>query len=555
MKQVIFKSALFILAVFCGFSANAQWTGTPNNTTPTIIYNNNTAISKVGIGTTTPTQKLQVKGGNIILDDANTGFGNLFFSGVTYPTNQNGMRMSYYSSAGTAFKNGYIDVRTVGGTASDGLLFRVDNTVTGNTERMRICGNGNVGIGTGAPSAKLQVHTGAANDGILVSQAGTTSASLSLKATGTGTKTFSLRSTGPGNTEGAGHLLFWDATSNLERMRINSGGNVGIGTGSPIVSKLGIASSAQNDGIRVVQTGTTAASLALKGGGAGSKLWAIFSTGIGNAEGAGHLTFHDWGGGGERMRITSAGDVGIGATVNPGTYKLFINGSGFATGLWVSSDRRFKQNIAPVQNALGKVLALNGKTYEFKRESFPDRNFNAGTSYGYIAQELQQVIPEAVQENTDGYLAVNYDMVIPVLTEAIKDLKNEQDMEISELETRLADKDRQISALEARLAKLEAAFDRAEVAPAKAQNFLMSNQPNPFSRSTSVQVSIPETVHSAEIVVTDMAGKEIARYNVAERGQASVEVNLQNAPKGTYICNLIADGQNAGTLKLALSGN
>ncbi len=468
---IILISAFFVLTQH----TSAQWTGTPNATNPTNIFNNDPTISKVGIGTMNPSQKLQVAGGNILLDYANGGFGNLFFGGITYPVdpipaNSNGMRLSYYNSGGTGFKNGYIDVRTIGGTANDGLLFRIDNTTAAGTERMRICANGRVGIGNSAPATKLHLST--------------------------------------------------------------------VST---------------NDGIRVNQTGTTAASLSLQGGGTGAKLWALFSTGSGNAEGAGHLTFYDWTANAERMRINSAGDVGIGLTANPGVYRLFVGGNGyFSGGLFVGSDRRFKSDIKTLDGALATVTRLRGVQYQYRQKEFVDRNFPAGKTDGFIAQELREVLPELVQEGADGYLAVNYQGVIPVLTEAVKELKTEKDEEITELQTRLAEKDRQIAELEARMARLEAAMDRA-AAPVH-PNFLMNNQPNPFSGTTTINCSIPESVRSAELVVTDMAGREILRRRVPERGSAAIELSLQTAPNGTYLCTLLADGQEAGTLKLAVNG-
>lgn len=479
MKRLCFHLITLVLTCFAlAQTASAQWTGTPNATTPTIIYNNNTTASKVGIGTVTPRQRLDVAGGNIILDYANAGFGNLFFGGVTYPVdpipaNSNGMRLSYYNSPTTgAFRNGYIDVRTIGGTANDGLLFRIDNTTAAGTERMRICANGRVGIGSAAPTTKLNV-----------------------------------------------------------------------------------ASASSNDGIRINQTGTTAATLSLQGGGTGAKLWAVFSTGSGNAEGAGHMTFYDWTANAERMRINSAGDVGIGLTANPGVYRLFVGGNGyFSGGLFVGSDRRFKTDVQTLDGALATVSRLRGVQYAYRQAEFADRNFPAGKTDGFIAQELQEVLPELVQEGADGYLAVNYQGLIPVLTEAVKELKAEKDEEVAELESRLAEKDRQISALEARLARLEAAMDRSAAPASEPQNFLLGNQPNPFSGTTTVNCVIPETVRTAEIVVTDLSGREITRQTVSGRGQTSVEINLQNAPAGTYLCTVVADGKNAGSLKLAVSG-
>lgn len=424
----------------------------------------------IGIGTTAPSQRLQVSGGNVLLDYWGTSTGNLYFGGVT-SSSQNGMRMFFVNNPGGGVKNGYIDLRTTGGSASDGLVFRLDGT-TGTLEKMRICANGNVGIGIAAPTSKLHISTSASNDGIRVAQTGATAATLSLLATGVGAKNWSFHSTGSGNTQGAGHLLFWDWTANLERMRINS-----------------------------------------------------------------------------------AGDVGIGLTANPGTYRLFVGGSGYYSGgLFVGSDRRFKKDVRTLDGALATVTRLRGVQYEYRQGEFADRNFPAGKTDGFVAQELREVLPELVQEGSDGYLAVNYQGVIPVLTEAVKELKAEKDAEVIALEARLAEKDRQVSELEARLARLEAVLDRAATPAAEVPNFLIGNQPNPFSGTTTVNCAIPETVQTAVLVVTDLSGREISRQTLPGRGQTSVEINLHNAPAGTYLCTILADGKNAGTLKLAVNG-
>ena len=88
----------------------------------------------------------------------------------------------------------------------------------------------------------------------------------------------------------------------------------------------------------------------------------------------------------------------------------------------VSSDRKLKENIQVVPNALDKVEALNGVTFDWKRDGTP--------SAGVIAQEVQEVLPEAVKEVTpvkggDSHLSVNYHALTSILFEAIKELKAE----------------------------------------------------------------------------------------------------------------------------------
>lgn len=82
------------------------------------------------------------------------------------------------------------------------------------------------------------------------------------------------------------------------------------------------------------------------------------------------------------------------------------------------SDRSLKKNIQAIQNPLDIVAKLQGKTFEWK----DDKKNKQGMSYGFIAQEIQQTLPEVVSETLSGYLTVDYTKVIPILTEAIKEL-------------------------------------------------------------------------------------------------------------------------------------
>lgn len=94
-----------------------------------------------------------------------------------------------------------------------------------------------------------------------------------------------------------------------------------------------------------------------------------------------------------------------------------------------SSDARLKENITKIDNALLKVTQIRGVTFDWNDEYMsyqPDDDyFKRKHDVGVIAQEIEKVLPEAVATRDDGIKAVKYERIIPLLIEAIKDLKAE----------------------------------------------------------------------------------------------------------------------------------
>ena len=138
----------------------------------------------------------------------------------------------------------------------------------------------------------------------------------------------------------------------------------------------------------------------------GSTQAAVFDT-----DGDCHLNHN----GGERIRARSAG-----AKI---TGELEVTGDVLA----LTSDIRLKTNIEPINNALEKVSGLNGFTYNHN-EIAGELGLDTKQRYaGVSAQELQDVLPEAVKKSpaSDEYLTVQYEKVVPLLIEAIKELKSE----------------------------------------------------------------------------------------------------------------------------------
>jgi hypothetical protein len=155
----------------------------------------------------------------------------------------------------------------------------------------------------------------------------------------------------------------------------------------------------------------------------------------------------------ERMRITGSGNVGIG-TASP-AYMLDVAGSVHATSFPTSSDMRFKEDVTPIDNALDKILSLTGIYFKWnhlhrevlKRDNTKDRQV------GLIAQQVREVLPEVVSEwadqGSDEYLAVDYNRLVAVLIQAVKEQQEEFRNENEKLRERIAILERTVKQLAA----------------------------------------------------------------------------------------------------------
>jgi hypothetical protein len=101
------------------------------------------------------------------------------------------------------------------------------------------------------------------------------------------------------------------------------------------------------------------------------------------------------------------------------------SGDVFAGGdvvAYASSDRRLKDNIQPIQNPLQKINQIGGYSFEWNADK---QDIYRGKDYGVIAQEIEEILPELVENRENGYKAVKYDKLISLLIEGIKDLSKQ----------------------------------------------------------------------------------------------------------------------------------
>jgi hypothetical protein len=141
----------------------------------------------------------------------------------------------------------------------------------------------------------------------------------------------------------------------------------------------------------------------------------------------------------------ASGSLGIkyglfGTASGGGTnYGVYCSGNGAYTGSWTKvSDARTKKNVQDYAGALTKVMALSVKKYDFKRDEYPTMNLKSGTEVGVIAQDVEKVLPELVQDVAAPTPAdpskkdapasapvmlkgVDYVGLVPILLQAIKE--------------------------------------------------------------------------------------------------------------------------------------
>jgi hypothetical protein len=232
--------------------------------------------------------------------------------------------------------------------------------------------SGNVGIGTRSPVSKLDINNGEAG----------------------------YRS----------HFYFTDGNTYIRPSStgnvIMDKGNVGIGTPSPQYGLLELKTTASmNGGLTLYRgSGNTARSWVNS-----SDVW-LMHRGATATRG---------------IAIDNVGRVGIGT--NTPVMTLDVRGIIGNNGTVYHSDKRWKKNITNLSGALDNVLKLRGVAFEWRKDEFVDMNFTEGRKTGFIAQEVEAVLPELVTTDANGYKGVEYANITAVLVEAMKELKQEND--------------------------------------------------------------------------------------------------------------------------------
>jgi hypothetical protein len=129
-----------------------------------------------------------------------------------------------------------------------------------------------------------------------------------------------------------------------------------------------------------------------------------------------------------RMTILSTGEVGFKILSGSGIRNVNSDADGFLTN--ATSDGSLKENVSPISQGLNDVLKLNPVSFNWKNIE----KYGAQKEIGFIAQEVQPIIPEVIGVNADGKLSLTYQNMVAVLTKAIQELNDKVDAQAKEIE-------------------------------------------------------------------------------------------------------------------------
>ncbi len=244
----------------------------------------------------------------------------------------------------------------------------------------------------------------------------------------------------------------------------------------------------------------------------------------------------------------NAGSLGISAYQFNSIYAKYH----YAGTVLLTSDRRLKENFRTIDKPLDKILQMSGQKYDFisqgtdtiKDEKEKQRRLRLEKDrLGFIAQDLEKIVPEAVFYATDeDRYYIDYNAVIPVIVEAMK----AQQIQIEGLKTELAGCCK---------SNLKSASLASGTTNNLAENIaqLDQNIPNPFTRETKIGCTIPESSTASVLYIYNMNGTQLQQYTINDKGKQTVTINGNSLEPGMYLYSLVVDGKEVDTKRMILT--
>lgn len=215
------------------------------------------------------------------------------------------------------------------------------------------------------------------------------------------------------------------------------------------------------------------------------------------------------------------------------------NGDIYQNGVLIHSDGRLKTNIQSIRNALATIQKLRGVSYKLIAPAASGKKTASEQMPGLIAQEVETILPQLVGERPDGYKAVNYIGLIPILIEGIKSQQNEltaQKRQISNLQN-------QISELRSLVEVLLEEKTPNDQGGSELKPRLFQNHPNPYKGNTIIGFYLPDDSENARIEIYNVDGKLLITLPLLQSGEGKVQFNTDQFPEGIYVYSLVVNNK------------
>lgn len=212
------------------------------------------------------------------------------------------------------------------------------------------------------------------------------------------------------------------------------------------------------------------------------------------------------------------------------------------------------------------VYNFNTRKYEefLTKDLAPDqqkihmqgKNFDASTSIrqsGFLAQEVEDAVKKSgynfsglhVPENDNDNYSLSYaQFVVPL----VKGMQEQQQM--------IEDQKQMIAILQQQVSDLQNAQTNATTGLDQQLGSTVSmdqNVPNPFTNETVVNFNLPQQINTAYLVVYDLSGKQLKKFQLDQRGASSITITSDNLAAGMYIYTIIADGQPVSSKRMIVA--
>lgn len=212
------------------------------------------------------------------------------------------------------------------------------------------------------------------------------------------------------------------------------------------------------------------------------------------------------------------------------------------------SDARAKENVQTISSGLNTLLQLRPVSFNWKNEanevqmlSTLDDEIYSDTitianapsddqlQYGFLAQEVAEVIPEAVKTDEGGNMLVNYNAIIPILVQAVQELQStvqSQSLIIEQLTNGQFSQLRNVS-----------------------NSKILSCTPNPSSNNVTVTYQLEDNVNSANIMITNLSGV-IEKMIEISKNDTSVNIDISSLTSGLHNITLQVDNSIVYSIRL-----